>query len=97
MIIKNLYFGAAGMSDLPFIRMNKGDKEILIDTRKMKIGQNLALIHLPVVGGPIHSCGIIQQRKKHIILMDQALKRRIQRQPTPRGRLLPLYPRWGGG
>ncbi len=29
--------------------------------------------------------------------MDQALQRRTQRQPTPRGRRSPLYPRGEGG
>jgi hypothetical protein len=73
---KKLYIGAAGNSlvclILPFIRMNNGDKEILIDTRKMKIGQNLALIHL--VGGPINSCGVIQQRKKHTTILKRICK-----------------------
>ncbi len=30
------------------------------------------------------------------ILLDRALQRRTQRQPTPRGRRPPLYPRGGG-
>ncbi len=48
---------------LQFIKMKQGNKDILIDTKIMKIGQNQGLIHQ--VGGPINSCGVIQLKKRH--------------------------------
>ncbi len=36
---------------LQFIKMNNGNKDILIGTK--------------IIGGPMNSCGVIQQKRKH--------------------------------
>jgi hypothetical protein len=52
----------------------------------------------------VHTVGIVSKGSRSamfllliLISMDRALQRRTQRQPTPRGRRPPLYPRGGGG
>ncbi len=67
---KQIYFGAAGMSDFTKHKDEKRSKDIYKDMRKMKIGVNLEKIQLDTgVGGYYY--GINQQLKKVIKLLKK--------------------------
>jgi hypothetical protein len=62
MIIKRFILARPPPLILPFMKRNKGYKDILIDTRIMKLGQNLAKI-IPQGSGLVGCYGIFQPKR----------------------------------